>query len=165
MNVIMIAPGYPGEMPYFCRGLAQQGARVYGVSDVPEPDLPSLAREHLSGYLRVPNLSDEAAVVAAVQGALTLVALLVLRVPGAFLWGLVATICSVLPVVGTTPVTIGAALYLGLSGHPGKAAAMVAAALFIGPATVRTHLSNLYGKLEVGSHTAAVVAARRHGIL
>lgn len=66
MNVLMIAPGYPGEMPYFCRGLARRGARVYGLSDVPEQDLPPLAREHLSGYLRVPNLTDEDAVVRAV---------------------------------------------------------------------------------------------------
>ena len=66
MNVLMIAPGYPGEMPYFCRGLARQGGRVYGLSDVPEAELPALAREHLSGYLRVPNLTDEDAVVRAV---------------------------------------------------------------------------------------------------
>lgn len=36
MNVLMIAPGYPGEMPYFCRGLTQHGGKVYGLSDVPE---------------------------------------------------------------------------------------------------------------------------------
>lgn len=66
MNVLMIAPGYPGEMPYFCRGLTQHGGKVYGLSDVPEGDLPPLARDHLSGYLRVPNLTDEAAVVRAV---------------------------------------------------------------------------------------------------
>ena len=63
MNVIMIAPGYPGEMPYFCRGLARQGGKVYGVSDVAEAELPSLTREHLAGYLRVPNLQDEDTVV------------------------------------------------------------------------------------------------------
>ena len=63
MNVIMLAPGYPGEMPYFCRGLSRQGAKVYGVSDVPERDLPALTRQHLSGYLRVPNFGDEDAVV------------------------------------------------------------------------------------------------------
>ena len=62
----MIAPGYPGEMPYFCRGLARHGGKVYGLSDVPEQELPSLARENLSGYLRVPNLTDEDAVVRAV---------------------------------------------------------------------------------------------------
>ena len=66
MNVLMIAPGYPGEMPYFCRGLAQHGGKVYGLSDVPESDLPPLARQNLAGYLRVPNLTDEDAVVRAV---------------------------------------------------------------------------------------------------
>jgi biotin carboxylase len=70
MNVLMIAPGYPGEMPYFCRGLARNGARVYGLSDVPEPELPQLARENLAGYLRVPNLTDEEAVVRAVVAGL-----------------------------------------------------------------------------------------------
>ena len=59
----MLAPGYPGEMPYFCRGLASQGAKVYGVGDVPEAELPSLTREHLSGYLKVANFQDEDAVV------------------------------------------------------------------------------------------------------
>jgi hypothetical protein len=63
MNVIMLAPGYPGEMPYFCRGLSLHGAKVYGVSDVPENELPALTREHLSGYLRVANFTDEDAVV------------------------------------------------------------------------------------------------------
>jgi ATP-grasp domain-containing protein len=66
MNVLMIAPGYPGEMPYFCRGLARHGGKVYGLSDVPEAELPQLARENLSGYLRAPNLTDEEAVVRAV---------------------------------------------------------------------------------------------------
>jgi hypothetical protein len=66
MNVLMIAPGYPGEMPYFCRGLTRHGGKVYGLSDVPEADLPPLTREHLSGYLRVPDLTNEDAVVRAV---------------------------------------------------------------------------------------------------
>lgn len=70
MNVLMIAPGYPGEMPYFCRGLTRHGGKVYGLSDVPEGDLPPLARQHLSGYLRVPNLTDEDGVVRAVKAGL-----------------------------------------------------------------------------------------------
>jgi ATP/maltotriose-dependent transcriptional regulator MalT len=41
----------------------------------------------------------------------------------------------------------------------------IAAALFIGQGTVRSHLTNIYGKLEVGSRTAAVAAARYRGIL
>ncbi|MCC6317947.1 MAG: ATP-grasp domain-containing protein [Gemmatimonadaceae bacterium] len=69
MNVIMLAPGYPGEMPYFCRGLSLMGGKVYGLSDVPEKDLPALTRQHLSGYLRVPNFTDEEAVVKQVVAA------------------------------------------------------------------------------------------------
>jgi excisionase family DNA binding protein len=41
----------------------------------------------------------------------------------------------------------------------------VAAALYIGQGTVRAHLTNVYGKLDVGSRTAAVAAARRRGLL
>jgi DNA-binding CsgD family transcriptional regulator len=40
----------------------------------------------------------------------------------------------------------------------------IAATLFVGPATVRTHLANAFGKLEVGSRTAAVAACHRLGI-
>jgi biotin carboxylase len=67
MNVVLIAPGYPSEMPYFTRGLALIGARVLGVSDQAEEDLPGIARAHLTAYLRVPNLVDEEAVVEAVR--------------------------------------------------------------------------------------------------
>jgi len=63
MNVIMLAPGYPGEMPLFCRALSQHGAKVYGLSDVPYRDLPAMTREHLSGYLQVASFTDEDAVV------------------------------------------------------------------------------------------------------
>lgn len=41
----------------------------------------------------------------------------------------------------------------------------VAARLFVGPGTVRSHLTSSYGKLAVGSRTAAVAAARRLGIV
>ena len=66
MNVLMIAPGYPDEMPLFCRGLSTYGARVYGISDVAEAKLPLMTREHLSGYLQTPQLNQEDAVVKAV---------------------------------------------------------------------------------------------------
>jgi len=67
MYVVMIAPGYPSEMPYFARGLARMGARVLGVGDQSERDLPAVTREHLAGYLRVECLTDEEAVVEAVR--------------------------------------------------------------------------------------------------
>jgi hypothetical protein len=63
MNVLMIAPGYPDEMPFFVRGLSRAGASVYGLSDVPEAALPELARRHLSGYLHTNSLQDERGVV------------------------------------------------------------------------------------------------------
>jgi len=68
VNVVMLAPGYPTEIPRFVRGLTIMGARVLGVGDIPERELPALAREHLAAYLQVPSLLDEGAVVEAVRG-------------------------------------------------------------------------------------------------
>ena len=47
----------------------------------------------------------------------------------------------------------------------GRSDRAIADALFIGPGTVRTHLANVFGKLDVGSRTAAVAVARRRGII
>jgi hypothetical protein len=63
MNVIMIGPGYPDEMPFFTRGLAREGAAVIGVGDQPEHDVPQMTKRHLAAYLRVPSLQDEDGVV------------------------------------------------------------------------------------------------------
>jgi biotin carboxylase len=46
-------------MQRFTRGLAEVGAQVYGVSDVPPGQLPAEVREHLHDYLQVPSLLDE----------------------------------------------------------------------------------------------------------
>ncbi len=67
MNVILIAPGFPAEMPLFTRGLAEVGATVFGVGDGPKATLPREAREHLSDYLTVRSLLDEDATVRAVH--------------------------------------------------------------------------------------------------
>jgi hypothetical protein len=66
VNVLLISPGYPAEMPLFTRAYAQRGAAIFGVSDVVEDELPPLAREHLSGYLQVP-LRDDARVIEMVR--------------------------------------------------------------------------------------------------
>src|SRR5688572_22436656 len=63
----MISPGYPPEMPYFARGLAQMGARVYGIGDSPQGALPPMAREALSGYLQIRNLWEESSTIDAVR--------------------------------------------------------------------------------------------------
>ena len=60
MNVLVISPGYPTEINYFTRGLAVQGAKVYGIGDQPEHDLPPFVRQSLAGYMQVASLLDEA---------------------------------------------------------------------------------------------------------
>ena len=67
MNILLLSPGYPGEMPNFTRGLSEVGANVFGVGDQHPGALPDDVRRRLSGYLQVRSLWDEAAVVKAVQ--------------------------------------------------------------------------------------------------
>lgn len=67
-----------------------------------------------------------------VQGGLTLIALYAFQIPGALVFGIIAMLLSVVPLVGTTPVTVGAALYLLASSRLGAAAGMAAAAAVIG---------------------------------
>jgi hypothetical protein len=63
MNVVLLSPGFPYEMPFFARGLAEVGANVIGVGEQPEEALPPMARNALSRYLQVDSLWDEPAVV------------------------------------------------------------------------------------------------------
>jgi hypothetical protein len=67
MKVLMFSPGFPAEMPYFTRGLAEAGATVLGVGDQPEGMLPEPAKHALSAYLRVPNLWREAELIEQVR--------------------------------------------------------------------------------------------------
>ena len=59
MNVLLLSPGYPAEMPEFARGLAEVGAAVIGVGDQPAERLPDRARRALTAYIRVHSLFDE----------------------------------------------------------------------------------------------------------
>ena len=63
----MISPGYPGEMPYFTRGLASMGAQVIGLSDQPKESMPQEVREALTAHLQVRDLWNEGAVVEQVR--------------------------------------------------------------------------------------------------
>jgi hypothetical protein len=67
MDVLMFSPGYPAEMPYFTRGLAEVGARVWGIGDQPAGALPEVARKALAGYLQVTDLWDERRLLAELQ--------------------------------------------------------------------------------------------------
>jgi biotin carboxylase len=59
MNVVFLAPSYPPEMQQYTRGLAEVGARVFGVGDTPHAALPVELRGHLADYLQVPRIMDE----------------------------------------------------------------------------------------------------------
>jgi biotin carboxylase len=67
VNVVMVSPGFPLEMAYFTRALAQTGATVIGVGDQPVEVLPAEARDHLGHYEHV-SLADESAVLGALHG-------------------------------------------------------------------------------------------------
>jgi hypothetical protein len=67
MNVLLLSPGYPADMPEFTRGLAEAGVRVFGVGDTPLDGLPPLVRRCLSDYIPVRSLWDEDAVIDALR--------------------------------------------------------------------------------------------------
>lgn len=71
-------------------------------------------------------------VVSLVQGGMTILALYIFKVPGALMFGILAMLLSVLPLVGTMPVTLGATIYLLASGRTGAAVGMGVAAVVIG---------------------------------
>ncbi|KIG12986.1 nikkomycin biosynthesis domain protein [Enhygromyxa salina] len=59
MRVLFLGPTYPQEMLQFTRGLAEVGAKVYGVGDSPRRALPASVKPHLTDYLEVPRILDE----------------------------------------------------------------------------------------------------------
>lgn len=59
MRVLMISPGFPGDMPFFTRALARQGAEVIGVGDQPQSSLAPDVAQALSAYLHLVDLWDE----------------------------------------------------------------------------------------------------------
>ena len=67
MNVLMIAPAFPAEMPHFTRALAHVGARVIGLGDQPVGGLPEATRESLADYIQVRSFADEQAVLEQVR--------------------------------------------------------------------------------------------------
>jgi len=60
MKILFLSPHYPEEMLDFTRGLAEVGAQVYGVGELPAAALPARVTRHLHGYLQLPGLMDEA---------------------------------------------------------------------------------------------------------
>ena len=66
MDVLFFSPAWPPEMAQFTRGLAEVGARVWGVGDHPYDQLPGPLRRNLHAYLHVPRVLDEDDVIARV---------------------------------------------------------------------------------------------------
>ena len=61
MRVVFIAVHYPPEMPQFVRALAESGAEVIGVSDVPAAQVGPEVRRYLTRYVHTDaSLTDEA---------------------------------------------------------------------------------------------------------
>jgi predicted PurR-regulated permease PerM len=69
---------------------------------------------------------------ALVQGGLTVLALVIFGVPAAFALGVMAGLLSIVPLLGTTPVTIGAIVYLASVDRIEAAVGMTIAAVVIG---------------------------------
>lgn len=61
MKVLFLSPHYPEEMLDFTRGLAEVGAQVYGVGEMPLAALPARVRPYLHDYVQVPGMMDESA--------------------------------------------------------------------------------------------------------
>lgn len=63
MRILMISPGYPGQMPSFANALTSVGAGVFGLGDQHRSSLPDSVRDSVVAHLQVPNLWDENAVI------------------------------------------------------------------------------------------------------
>lgn len=59
MKVIFLSPHYPEEMLDFTRGLAEVGAQVYGVGEMPVAALPEKVKRYLHDYVQLPGMMDE----------------------------------------------------------------------------------------------------------
>jgi predicted PurR-regulated permease PerM len=103
-------------------------------------------------------------VIGGIQGILAGLAFWILGVPNTMLWTAATAIVAILPVVGASVVWIPIALYLGLTGHWGKAALLTAWGTF-----VVSSIDNFLYPVLVGSrlnqHTVAVLLAILGGVV
>jgi predicted PurR-regulated permease PerM len=91
--------------------------------------------------------------IAAVQGVLAGLAFWVLGVPGVILWAFTLTICALIPAFGSFLVWGPVAIYLGLTGHWGKAAL-----LGLWGGVIVSTIDNILYPILVGSHLRAHTA-------
>jgi predicted PurR-regulated permease PerM len=91
--------------------------------------------------------------IAAVQGVLAGLAFWVLGVPGVILWAFTLTVCAMIPAFGSFLVWGPVAIYLGLTGHWGKAAL-----LGLWGAVIVSTIDNILYPILIGSHLRAHTA-------
>jgi predicted PurR-regulated permease PerM len=91
--------------------------------------------------------------IAAVQGVLGGLAFWVLGVPGVILWAFTLAACAMIPAFGSFLVWGPVAIYLGLTGHWGKAAL-----LGLWGAVIVSTIDNILYPVLVGSHLRAHTA-------
>ena len=92
--------------------------------------------------------------IAAVQGVLAGLAFWVLGVPNVILWSFTLTACAMIPAFGSFLVWGPVAVYLGLTGHWGKAALLV-----IWGGLIVSTIDNILYPILVGSHLRAHTTA------
>lgn len=61
MKVLFLSPNYPEEMLDFTRGLAEVGAQVYGVGEMPAAALPQRVKRYIHHYTQLPGMMNEEA--------------------------------------------------------------------------------------------------------
>jgi predicted PurR-regulated permease PerM len=103
--------------------------RIAALLPFSAPDVDAL---FVSVHATVKGAILGSALTGAVQSGLCIVVLLILRVPGAFLWGTFAFVLSFIPLFGTAPVTAGATIYLFATGHPVSGIVMGVTGVLIG---------------------------------
>ena len=67
MHVVFIAPSFPANQTRFVRALSEVGATVTGIGETDFYALPEDVQSWLNWYERVPSVTDEAALLAAVR--------------------------------------------------------------------------------------------------
>ena len=101
---------------------------------------------------------------AGVQGILAGLAFRVLGVPNALLWTFATIIVAILPAVGPSLVWIPVSLYLGFSGHWGRAALLAVWGMFV-LSTVENLLYPMLVGSQIRQHTISILLAMLGGVV
>jgi predicted PurR-regulated permease PerM len=114
---------------FFLRDGSSLARRLAALLPFSAPDCDAL---FASVHASVKGAVLGSAVTGAVQAGLCILMLVILGVPGPFVWGTFAFVLSFIPLFGTAPVTAGATLYLFAAGQPVAGLVMGATGVLIG---------------------------------